>query len=151
MKLTEKKLKQLIKEAMEDEDQQIIDRINNLLTGNGLEIKQGIEFAGQIGISHKSLAFDKMKLIENGKVVVSPEDLLSIGNSVLEYYGDTITSYLRRRIQRGLEKGIKRRIDAGIRVPSSVLFTVANIIQNELTIHQRPINVIDATKVSKKS
>ena len=155
MKLTEAKLKQMIMEAMDDEQRKIIDNINGMLEQDGDAINQAIELAGLMEIPAEEIAFERMRLInpDNGKVMVTAEELLEIGNTVLEFYEDAIISYLRPKLRRSLERlaqGHKESLESGKKLPYSLLFQTAMIIHNELNARRRrKINVIDASKVDK--
>lgn len=151
MKLTEAKLKQMIMEVMDDEQRKIIDNINGMLEQDGDAINQAIELAGLMEIPAEEIAFEKMKLInpDNGKVMVTAEELLEIGNTVLEFYEDAIISYLRPKLRRSLERLAQGHKESSS-FQSALLFQTAMIIHNELHARRRrKINVIDARKVDK--
>lgn len=154
MKLTEAKLKQMIMEAMDDEQQKIIDNINGMLEDDGAAINQAIELAGLMEIPAEEIAFERMKLInpDNGKVMVTAEELLEIGNTVLEFYEDAIISYLRPKLRRSLERLAQGHEESSsfLAPQSTILFQPAMIIQNELHARRRrKVNVIDASKADK--
>jgi len=151
MKLTEAKLKQMIMEAMDDEQRKIIDNINGMLEQDGDAINQAIELAGLMEIPAEEIAFERMRLInpDNGKVMVTAEELLEIGNTILEFYEDAIISYLRPKLRKSLEK-LEQSHKESSSFQSTLLFQTAMIIHNELNARRRrKINVIDASKADK--
>ena len=142
MKLTSKKLIRLIEQQIDDfKNKEQNEKLALLLSGDASDIIQGMELAYTLGLSVEETPFDKMDLSREN--VPDYSDLLDIADLVIELHSDEIVSYLRKHLINAMEKGLRRRLDMGMTTglehPAQKIRT---IIKNELTAHQRPINVI---------
>jgi hypothetical protein len=127
----------------EQEEEDFSSQIGDLLSREAEYIIQGIEMAGMLGLSVEEVPFEKMDLSKSN--VSDYGDLLRIAEVALEYYEDDITSYLRRHLKKAMEKGIRRRLEMGMTTGfGGAASTIRSILKNELTAHQRKINVIGA-------
>ena len=143
MKLTKTQLKYMIKEEIKlmqetDYTRQMADLLSS---GNPNAIVQALEFGSVLGLTPKQMPFDKLDISK--EAIPNDEDLLRIAEAVLENYGDYIVSYLKRKLVAAMEKGLRRRINMGMESGRKYAADkIRNIIKNELTAHQRKINVI---------
>jgi hypothetical protein len=149
-KVTDKILKKLILEELsffltEQEDEDFTKQFEILFSSDADKIIQGLRLADSIGLTPKELPFGKLDLSKQN--IPDPADLLRVAETVLDTYGDYIVSYLRKKLISAMEKGLRRRLEAGMTTglnhPSNRIRT---IIKNELTAHQRKINVLGAPK-----
>ena len=145
MKLTTKQLKQIIAEELkllkEEEDDYTRQMADLLSSGNPNAIVQALEFGSALGLTPEQMPFDKLDISK--EAIPDHANLLRIAEAVLENYGDYIVSYLRKKLVKAMEKGLRRRLEmgmtTGLNYPADL---IRRIIKNELTAHQRKINVI---------
>ena len=145
MKLTKEQLDKIVAEEFariiseeEDYTRQMADLLSS---GNPNAIVQALEFGSVLGLTPEQMPFDKLDISK--EAIPNDEDLLRIAEAVLENYGDYIVSYLKRKLVAAMEKGLRRRINMGMESGRKYAADkIRNIIKNELTSHQRKINVI---------
>ena len=144
MKLTSKQLKKIIAEELShvvQESNSFTEKFEALFSGDAELIIQGLDLAHSLGMTPEDLPFEKLDLSKEN--IPDHADLLRVAETVLETYGDHIVSYLRIKLVKAMEKGLRRRLEMGMTTgldyPSDL---IRRIIKNELTAHQRKINVI---------
>jgi hypothetical protein len=148
--MTEAALKDLIYEELsslmsEQEDEDFTKQFEVLFSSDPEQIIQGLRLANSLGLTPEELPFEKLDLSKQN--IPDPADLLRVAETALDTYGDYIVSYLRKKLIAAMEKGLRRRLEAGMTTglnhPSD---RIRKIIKNELTSHKRKINVIGAPK-----
>jgi len=143
MKLTKTQLKYMIKEEIKlmqeaDYTRQMTDFLSS---GNPNAIIQALELGSVLGLTPEQMPFDKLDISK--EAIPNDANLLRIAEAVLQHYGDYITPFLRRKLVAAMEKGLRRRINMGMESGRKYAADkIRNIIKNELTAHERKINVI---------